>query len=314
MQVVTNADSSGAGGHGVFPLSFGCALRKKDAPKLGGGKQSRVRWSTCASGLSTEMNAKIAPSGALAIEFRDVSFHINDIPERVIVKSVSLLIPRGETLVLLGRSGSGKTTLLRLINRMLLPSAGQVFVEGRSTSDADAIRLRRGIGYVIQEGGLFPHFTVAQNVALVPRLEKWDATRIRARVEELLFLVGLDPAEFSSRFPRELSGGQRQRVGVARALAADPPILLMDEPFGALDPVTRSELQREFSSLARRLGKTIVFVTHDLREAMLLGSRIALLQSGELIALAPANEFLQLDHPEVRAFASCFDMPAGDSR
>lgn len=260
------------------------------------------------------MNAKIAPSRAHPIEFCGVSFHINDIPERAIVKNVSLSIPRGETLVLLGRSGSGKTTLLRLINRMLLPSAGQVLVEGRPTSDADPIRLRRGIGYVIQEAGLFPHFTVAQNVALVPRLEKWDSARIRARVEELLLLVGLDPAEFSSRFPRELSGGQRQRVGVARALAADPPILLMDEPFGALDPVTRSELRREFSSLARRLGKTIVFVTHDLREAMLLGSRIALLRSGELIALAPAQEFLQLDHPEVRAFASSFDMPAGASQ
>lgn len=255
------------------------------------------------------MNAKTAVSDAYPIEFRDVSFHINDIPARPIVNNVSLSIPSGETLVLLGRSGSGKTTLLRLVNRMLLPSSGQVLVDGQPTSGVDPIRLRRGIGYVIQEAGLFPHFTVAQNVALVPRLESWQSSRVEARVRELLTLVGLDPAEFSSRYPRELSGGQRQRVGVARALAADPPILLMDEPFGALDPVTRAELQREFSSLARRLGKTIVFVTHDLHEAMLLGSRIALLQSGQLVALAPPAEFLRVDHPEVRAFAASLNDP-----
>lgn len=257
------------------------------------------------------MNAKIPPFNAFPIEFRDVSFHINDISARPIVKNVSLAIPRTETLVLLGRSGSGKTTLLRLVNRMLLPSSGQVVVDGQPTSGADPIRLRRGIGYVIQEAGLFPHFTVAQNVALVPRLEHWETSRIAARVQDLLSLVGLDPAEFSSRYPRELSGGQRQRVGVARALAADPPILLMDEPFGALDPVTRSELQREFRALARRLGKTILFVTHDLREAMLLGSRIALLHSGQLVAVAPPTEFLRLDHPEVRAFAASLDAAAG---
>jgi len=257
------------------------------------------------------MNSKTAVSHAYPIEFRDVSFHINDIPTRPIVKNVSLVIPRTETLVLLGRSGSGKTTLLRLVNRMLVPSSGQVLVDGQPTSGADPIRLRRGIGYVIQEAGLFPHFTVAQNVALVPRLENWESSRVDARVRELLTLVGLDPAEFSSRYPRELSGGQRQRVGVARALAADPPILLMDEPFGALDPVTRSELQREFSSLARRLGKTILFVTHDLHEAMLLGSRIGLLHSGQLVALAPPQEFLRLAHPEVRAFVASINGFAG---
>jgi osmoprotectant transport system ATP-binding protein len=158
---------------------------------------------------------------------------------------------------------------------------------------------------VIQEGGLFPHFTVARNIGLVPNLEKWDASRIARRVDELLNLVGLDPGEFSARYPHELSGGQRQRVGVARALAADPPILLMDEPFGALDPVTRAELQREFSSLVRRLGKTIVFVTHDLREALLLASRIVLLQSGRIVASAKPQQFLHLDHPEVGAFAAC---------
>jgi osmoprotectant transport system ATP-binding protein len=261
--------------------------------------------------VSIEINTKPANSRDFLIEFRDVTYRINDIPVHAIVSGISLAIPRGETLVLLGRSGSGKTTLLRLVNRMLLPSNGEVIVEGRSTIEADPIRLRRGIGYVIQEAGLFPHFTVAQNVGLVPTLENWDSARISARVEELLRLVGLDPARFSSRYPRELSGGQRQRVGVARALAADPPILLMDEPFGALDPVTRAELQREFSALAHRLGKTIVFVTHDLREAMLLGSRIALLQHGKLVALASPQEFLQLHQPEARAFTASLDMPAG---
>jgi osmoprotectant transport system ATP-binding protein len=260
------------------------------------------------------MNAKSRVSTDFPIEFRDVSYHINDIPGRAIVSSISLAVSRGETVVLLGRSGSGKTTLLRLVNCMLLPSSGEVLVNGQPTVDANPIRLRRGIGYVIQEAGLFPHFTVAQNVALVPNLERWEATRISNRVEELLQLVGLDPAEFSARYPRELSGGQRQRVGVARALAADPPILLMDEPFGALDPVTRAELQGEFSGLARRLNKTIVFVTHDLREALLLGSRIALLERGRLVALSTPEEFPHLDHPEVRAFAACLDGDDGARR
>ncbi|MHB8500958.1 MAG: ATP-binding cassette domain-containing protein [Candidatus Acidiferrales bacterium] len=259
------------------------------------------------------MNTKTAASSDVAIEFRGVSYHINDILARAIVSDISLTISRGETLVLLGRSGSGKTTLLKLINLMLLPSKGQVLVEGRATSDSDPIRLRRGIGYVIQEAGLFPHFTVAENVGLVPGLERWDSARIAARVEELLRLVGLDPAEFSARHPHELSGGQRQRVGVARALAADPPILLMDEPFGALDPVTRAELQREFSALARRLCKTIVFVTHDIREALLLGSRIALLHGGRLVALAAPQDFLRLDHPEVRAFTASLAISNGVS-
>jgi osmoprotectant transport system ATP-binding protein len=257
------------------------------------------------------MNAKLAPSGQFAIQFRDVSYHINDISNRAIVSNLSLTISHGETLVLLGRSGSGKTTLLKLINRLLLPSQGQVLVEDRATTDCDPIRLRRGIGYVIQEAGLFPHFTVEENIGLVPSLEKWGSARIAARVKELLHLVGLDPAEFSARHPRELSGGQRQRVGVARALAADPPILLMDEPFGALDPVTRSELQREFSSLARRLAKTIVFVTHDIHEALLLGSRIALLETGRLVALATPQEFLHLDHPEARAFTASLAVSSG---
>jgi osmoprotectant transport system ATP-binding protein len=259
------------------------------------------------------MNTKTGASSDVSIEFRGVSYRINDIPHRSIVSEISLTVPHGETLVLLGRSGSGKTTLLKLINRMLLPSQGEVLIESRPTSESDPIRLRRGIGYVIQDAGLFPHFTVAENVGLVPTLEKWDSARIAARVEELLRLVGLDPAEFSSRRPRELSGGQRQRVGVARALAADPPILLLDEPFGALDPVTRAELQREFISLARRLHKTIVFVTHDIREALLLASRIALLHAGRLVALAAPHDFLRLDHPEVHAFAASLSVSNGAS-
>jgi osmoprotectant transport system ATP-binding protein len=257
------------------------------------------------------MNTKPTNFPGNRIEFCDAAFHINDIPARIIVSSISLTIPQGETLVLLGRSGSGKTTLLKLINGMLMPSHGEILVQDRATTDWDPIRLRRGIGYVIQDAGLFPHFTVAENVALVPTLEKWDAARTAARVEEMLKLVGLDPREFSKRRPRELSGGQRQRVGVARALAADPSILLMDEPFGALDPVTRAELQREFSALARRLGKTIVFVTHDLREALLLASRIVLLEAGRIVASAAPQEFLHLDHPEVRAFTSSLALTPG---
>jgi len=257
------------------------------------------------------MNAKIEDFSGYLIEFRDVSYHINDIPGRAVISGVSLKVPAGETVVLLGRSGSGKTTLLRLINAMLLPSQGQVLVQGRATAEWDPIRLRRGIGYVIQEAGLFPHFTVAENVGLVPSLEKWDRCRIAARVGELLSLVGLDPSEYADRRPRELSGGQRQRVGVARALAADPPILLMDEPFGALDPVTRAELQREFRALAQRLGKTIVFVTHDLREALMLASRIVLLEAGRIVATAPPQGFLRLEHPEVRAFAASLETGPG---
>jgi osmoprotectant transport system ATP-binding protein len=257
------------------------------------------------------MNAKTPLSSKNMIEFRGVSFHINDILNRLIVSGISLEIPQGETLVLLGRSGSGKTTLLKLMNGMLLPTKGEIFVRDCSTTAWDPIRLRRGIGYVIQDAGLFPHFTVAENVGLVPSLERWEASRTAARVDEMLHLVGLDPREFSHRRPRELSGGQRQRVGVARALAADPPILLMDEPFGALDPVTRAELQPEFSALARRLGKTIVFVTHDLREALLLASRIVLLEAGRIVASATPQEFLHLDHAEVRAFVASLDSAPG---
>ena len=193
------------------------------------------------------------PRQDATIEFRDVTYSINGTSAYRIVSGISLAIFPGETVVLLGRSGSGKTTLLRLINRLLLPTTGEILVQGRATSEWNPIRLRRVIGYVIQDAGLFPHFSVAENVALVPTLERWDSARISARVEELLALVGLDPSEYRARHPRELSGGQRQRVGVARALAADPPILLMDEPFGALDPVTRVELQREFTRIQQQL-------------------------------------------------------------
>jgi osmoprotectant transport system ATP-binding protein len=245
------------------------------------------------------------------IEFQSVTYSVKG-RTTPLISELSLRVNSRETLVLLGRSGSGKTTLLRLINRMLVPSSGAVVVEGKSTVNWDAIRLRRHIGYVIQEAGLFPHFTVAENVGLVPKLEKWDAVRIAERTNELLRIVGLDPKEFAGRRPAQLSGGQRQRVGVARALGADPSIVLMDEPFGALDPVTRSELQREFSALAQRLGKTIVFVTHDLREALLLASRIVLLQNGRIVASAKPQEFLRIDHPEVKAFSASLHTVPGE--
>ncbi|PYS64768.1 MAG: ABC transporter ATP-binding protein, partial [Acidobacteria bacterium] len=209
------------------------------------------------------------------VEFRDVSFAVNG--GQPIIDQLNLDVSSSETMVLLGESGCGKTTTLRLANRLLTPTSGQVLVEGKPTTEWDVIRLRRRIGYVIQEAGLFPHFTVEQNVALVPNLEDWDESRVRDRAYEMLSLVGLEPEKFATRYPRELSGGQRQRVGVARALAADPPLLLMDEPFGALDPLTRASLQKEFAELKARLGKTVIFVTHDVREALMLGSRIALM-------------------------------------
>jgi len=221
---------------------------------------------------------------------------------RVLVEDVSFSVAAGETLMLLGRSGSGKTTTLKLINRLLEPSAGAVVVAGRAAASEQPYRLRRGIGYVIQEVGLLPHLTVEQNVGLVPRLEGWPPERIAARVRELLALVGLAPAQFAGRRPHELSGGQRQRVGVARALAVDPPLLLLDEPFGALDPITRAELQHEFKGLEGRLGKAMVFVTHDVREGLLLGTRIGLMQGGRMVFLGTAEQFRQSAHPEVQAF------------
>src|SRR5437870_3564631 len=234
------------------------------------------------------------------VEFRDVSFAVNG--GQPIIDQLNLDVSSSETMVLLGESGCGKTTTLRLANRLLTPTSGQVLVEGKPTTEWDVIRLRRRIGYVIQEAGLFPHFTVEQNVALVPNLDGWDDTRVRERVRELLSLVGLDSERFADRYPRELSGGQRQRVGVARALAADPPLLLMDEPFGALDPLTRASLQKEFADLKGRLGKTVIFVTHDVREALLLGSRIALMDAGRIVLLETPAGFVRSENELARAY------------
>jgi osmoprotectant transport system ATP-binding protein len=242
-----------------------------------------------------------------AIQFRNVSYRLDNGYE--LLRGLNLEVQRGETLVLLGRSGSGKTTTLKLINRLLTQSGGDIEVDGRSLSQWDVIRLRRMIGYVIQEVGLFPHFSVARNIAIVPQIENWPADRIEQRVQELLQLVGLEP-NLGVRYPRELSGGQRQRVGVARALAADPPFLLMDEPFGALDPITRAELQREFLALQQRLRKTVVFVTHDLREALLLGTRIALMETGGLVTVKTPDQFVRSTEPMVAAYVEAFGTPA----
>jgi len=234
-----------------------------------------------------------------ALEFREVSYRIGG---ALVLDNLNLRIVEGRTLVLLGRSGSGKTTALKMLNGLLFPSGGKVLVGDRATTDWDLIELRRSIGYVIQEVGLFPHFTIGENVALVPRLKGWPSDRISARVTELLDQVGLEPAQFRDRYPRQLSGGQRQRVGVARALAAEPKLLLFDEPFGALDPVTRVELQDQFLALRDRLQKTSIFVTHDVREALRLGSEIALLHHGRLEVLATPDEFVKSSGPEARAF------------
>jgi osmoprotectant transport system ATP-binding protein len=235
------------------------------------------------------------------VEFRGVSYKAPGLAAPVIDDLV-LEVRRGETLVLLGESGCGKTTTLRLVNRLLEPTSGEVLVEGKETREWDAVALRRRTGYVIQEAGLFPHFTVERNVGLVPALEGWDAARVKRRVRELLALVGLEPESFAERFPFELSGGQRQRVGVARALAADPPLLLMDEPFGALDPLTRASLQREFAALQQRLAKTVVFVTHDVREALMLATRVALMSAGRVVLLDTPEGFLNSDEPHARAY------------
>jgi osmoprotectant transport system ATP-binding protein len=247
-----------------------------------------------------ETNAANGP----VIQFCEVAYALPN--GRELLSGLNLQVQAGETLVLLGRSGSGKTTTLKLVNRLLTPSAGEIRVNGQVTGGSDVIRLRRGIGYVIQDAGLFPHFTVARNIDLVPRIAGWEQERMRRRVGELLQLVGLE-SSIASRYPNELSGGQRQRVGVARALAADPPILLMDEPFGALDALTRDQLQREFLALQRRLKKTVVFVTHDLREAMRLASRIALMESGRLVTVLAPEDFLRSNDPLAAAYVRAFD-------
>ena len=233
------------------------------------------------------------------VQFKTVSVSLSGNP---ILTDLDLTVEQGETLVLLGESGCGKTTTLKLVNRLLEPTSGEVVVEGKSTTAWNPIALRRHIGYVIQEGGLFPHFTIARNVGLVPSLSGWEEARIDDRVRELLNLVGLDPNRFAERYPRELSGGQRQRVGVARALAADPPLMLLDEPFGALDPLTRASLQREFADLSRRLGKTAILVTHDVREALALADRVGLMHKGRLLLLESPDGFRASNNPQARAY------------
>lgn len=219
---------------------------------------------------------------------------------RPAVDRLELEVPTGQTCVLIGPSGCGKTTTMRMVNRLIEPSEGRIFVAGEDVTAVDPVALRRRIGYVIQQIGLFPHQTIAQNVATVPKLLGWDEKRIKARSEEMLALVGLEPRQFLSRYPRHLSGGQRQRVGVARALAADPPVMLMDEPFGAVDPVVRGRLQDEFLGILRSLRKTVIFVTHDIDEAIRMGDLVAIMRDGKLVQLAtpdrllaaPADEFV----------------------
>ena len=234
------------------------------------------------------------------IELRELTKQFPGAP-RPAIDHLTLTVPAGEVCVLIGPSGCGKTTTMRVINRMIEPDSGTVTVAGRDIMSVDPVELRRSIGYVIQQIGLFPHWSIAQNVATVPRLLGWEEARTARRVDELLALVGMDPGYYRDRFPRELSGGQRQRVGVARALAADPPVMLMDEPFGAIDPITRAHLQDEFLNILRSLQKTIVFVTHDIDEALKMGNRIAILRDGALvqydtpegILARPANAFVE---------------------
>ncbi len=238
------------------------------------------------------------------LEIRNVSYAIGG---RAILRDISLTVHEGETVVLLGRSGSGKTTLLKTVNGLVQPTSGEIRFEGKASTEWDPIRLRRRMGYVIQDAGLFPHWTVAANIGLVPRLENWSPERVAARVETLLGEVGLKPLEFKSRYPRQLSGGQKQRVGIARALAADPPLLLLDEPFAALDPITRFDLQRQFLELRRAVRKAALFVTHDVREALMMGSRVALLKDGAVDVLATPADFLAAETPEARAFLASLD-------
>lgn len=243
----------------------------------------------------------------VAIRFDNVGFTVGN---TVILTDLDFEVFEGETLILLGESGCGKTTTLKMINRLIQPTSGEIFVQGRSIFDWDVIELRRHTGYVLQEAGLFPHFTVGENVTVVLRLLGWGESKRRERMCEMLELVGLDPVRFADRFPHELSGGQRQRVGVARALAADPEIILLDEPFGALDAITRTKLQKEFARLVRELGKTSVFVTHDLHEAMLLGSRIALMDKGKVALLDEPDVFRRSEIPLVRAYLDTVSIPA----
>jgi osmoprotectant transport system ATP-binding protein len=236
----------------------------------------------------------------MVVEFRDVGFSY---PGRApVLHRLGLDVQSGEIVAIVGRSGEGKTTLLKLVNRLLLPTSGAVLVEGRATADWDSIQLRRRIGYVFQEVGLFPHMNVEENVTVVPRLENWPADRARARAHQLLELVGLPHQTYANLFPHELSGGQRQRVGLARALAVDPPILLMDEPFGALDPVTRLAVRREFAKIQQQLRTTVILVTHDMAEAFGVGHRVGVLNAGDLVACDAPGVVSASADPRVQAF------------
>ena len=247
------------------------------------------------------MTSQARPGGAV-VTFEHVTKRYGPPGTPPAVDDLSLTIPAGEICVLVGPSGCGKTTTMRMINRLVEPTSGRITIDGQDVRDLPAVELRRGIGYVIQQVGLFPHLTVSENVAIVPRLLRWSEPRARERVEELLELVGLDAGAFRGRYPASLSGGERQRVGVARALAADPPVMLMDEPFGAVDPILRDRLQNELLRLQAKVGKTIVFVTHDVDEAIKMADRVAILKRGGILAqfdtpeqilAAPASEFVE---------------------
>ena len=244
------------------------------------------------------------------LEFRDVS--VTTAAGRPVLQNISLSLEEGTVTAILGRSGSGKTTLLRTANRMIVPSDGQIHFEASNISDTSLVDLRRRMGYVIQETGLFPHFDIERNVGIVLEAQGQSRAQRHARSKELLKLVGLDPATYSKRLPHQLSGGQRQRVGLARALAAEPKLLLMDEPFGALDPLTRAEMQDMLRQLLSRLHTTVLLVTHDLDEALYLAQRIVLLDNGKVVANLEPDEFLQSTQPEVMAYLHAYHR--GDSR
>lgn len=228
------------------------------------------------------------------ITFKNVSKQFPD--GTTALKDINLHIEKGELLTLIGPSGCGKTTTMKMINRLIEPSGGQIYIDGTSIAEQDPVELRRSIGYVIQQIGLLPHMTIAENIALIPKLKKWEKDKIDARVDELLNLVGLEPSTFRTRYPLELSGGQQQRVGVIRALAAEPPVILMDEPFSALDPISREQLQDELIKLQKEIQKTIVFVTHDMDEAMKIADRIAIMKDGEILQLDTPDNILR--HPK----------------
>ena len=250
------------------------------------------------TGCDTVALVSDASAAQPAIAIRDV--HVSRGAAGQVLRGLSLEIAAGETVALVGRSGAGKSTALKLINGLIVPDRGDVVIDGRTTRDWNPFDLRRRIGYVLQEIGLFPHMTVADNVAVVPRLLGWEPSRVEARVTEMLRLVGLTPETYAPRASTELSGGQRQRVGVARALAADPPILLMDEPFGALDPVTRAELHREFRRIQSEVRKTVVIVTHDMAEAFALATRVGVLDAGTIAQIDAPRTLARSSDPRVR--------------